>query len=194
MVRYKLDRSAVDIPHGDIPPRTGDANGDAVAWYAVQTAIPLARASSEALPWAGARTLRPDTNGPWLSVRHQMTINICVGWAGEEGADACVERLAFTLPLEIIRTRPTVVAPVEPVRDIAPQTVSISMPPVLAYDLPVYNQLYHSNGDRKIDHSEQLPLYSAFDPEQSSAEDGAPPMRKPSAVEGLGIVAPIATA
>lgn len=187
MVRYKLDRSALDIPHGDIPPRTGDATGDAVAWYAVQTAIPLARASSEPLPWVGARTLRPDTAGPWLSVRHQMTINICVGWTGDDGMEACTERLAFTLPLEIIRTRPTVVAPAETVRDIAPQTTSISMPPMLAYDLPVYNQLYHSNGDRKIDHSEQLPLYTAFDPDQSFAEDETAPMRKPSMLEGLGL-------
>ncbi|KZV69044.1 hypothetical protein PENSPDRAFT_609309 [Peniophora sp. CONT] len=187
MVRYKLDRSAVDIPHGDIPPRTGDASGDAVAWYAVQTAIPVARVSAESIPWAGARTLRPDTAGPWLSVRHQMTINICVGWTEEDGADACTERLAFTLPLEIIRTRPAIVAPVEPVRDIAPQTTSISMPPMLAYDLPVYNQLYHSNGDRKVDHSEQLPLYTAFDPQQSHAEDGAAPVRKPSMVDGLSV-------
>lgn len=142
---------------------------NAPTWYTVATAAPLAPSSR--LPKTRAR--RASARSPLFSVRHEAHFSLMCTYDVPGAASAQVaERLHFTLPLEFVHVTPAepsglcgppslLPSPVSS-RPPSPTPAAVAMPKSLPYahSLPAYSQLFDSNGDRKIDYSVPLPLYT----------------------------------
>lgn len=120
----------------------------APTWYTISTGVPLARgAGREWSPRAGER-------GPLFGVRHELRVALTCTYDVPGAGARLTERLHFTLPLHLVHFAPTT----------APASASLSAPPTPPYaptpTLPAYSQLFDANGDRKIDYSVPLPLYT----------------------------------
>ncbi|TDL25017.1 hypothetical protein BD410DRAFT_73598 [Rickenella mellea] len=115
--------------------------------------------------------------GPLLSVRHEMQVVLaCAYDRAEESLEPLTEHLTFVLPLHFVAVPPTLPTPAHsrapsaaslrcppsPTPSSSCSSASHAMPPVLPYAvlLPAYSQLFHPNGDRKIDYSVPLPVYT----------------------------------
>jgi len=84
-----------------------------------------------------------------------------------KGAEA-KEKLSFKIPLTFANIAPVIPPPSPPRFDSTVETTpfpSTSSSPLL----PAYSQLYDCNGERKIDYSVPLPLYT---PRSSQNKDG----------------------
>ncbi|KAI0028512.1 hypothetical protein K488DRAFT_58408 [Vararia minispora EC-137] len=126
------------------------------SWFTMRTSVPFTKNSIERGRWTGSHCIRPTGAGPFLETRHSLQISLACELTGIDGEPTLRERLQFSLPVEFVRTR----AAHSSASAYEAAANAIAMPPLVPYDLPVYSHLYHSNGDRKIDHSEQLPQYS----------------------------------
>ncbi|KAJ7286076.1 hypothetical protein C8J57DRAFT_1286654 [Mycena rebaudengoi] len=137
-----------------------DATKDTASWYTLETIIPFEQhiaphpdAGSE---WEGALTVRPTATGPLYEVAHELTLT--------DSGELATDDLRFRLPLAFGR-----IAPPLPSRDILsalfqsplPDGSYPALPPLLPYavNLPVYSQLFDSEGNRKMD-ATPLPLYT----------------------------------
>ncbi|KAI0063430.1 hypothetical protein BV25DRAFT_428479 [Artomyces pyxidatus] len=140
-------------------------------WYTMQTEVPFVQqmpAAREAL-WAGTAKLRPSGQSPFFGVKHAMHVSVTCVYDGEDGEVAATENLRFTLPVDFVRVRPTPVTPPVRIQSLSSHASSesscssITMPFLVPYgnpELPAYSQLFYSNGDRKVDDSTPLPLYT----------------------------------
>ena len=156
-----------------------DAGSDG-AWFTLSTQVPLSSTPPEPTDWKTGRTIRASGLSPFLSVSHRMYVTLLCTYdvlgAGNP-AERVTERLRFHVPLRFVRV-PSTTSPcgsrsstpglVGHVRasseDSVGSVASLVDLPLLsapyAASLPAYSQLYHANGDRKIDYSVPLPLYT----------------------------------
>ena len=143
---------AHDSPEDDTTTRSPSEN-----WYVLETSVPLAQEPHQ-LDWAGPRNRRISENSPLFSVRHMMHISLRCAYE-HLGGEVAYERLHFSLPMRHVQV-PATVTPPSPHRS---QTIEGAMElqksAPYGQSLPAYSQLFHSNGERKIDYSIPLPLY-----------------------------------
>ncbi len=100
----------------------------------------------QGLQWAGLKDLRPSTVSPLYSVVHELSVSLtCTYDLEAPGGKVAREKLGFKVPLNFARVAPRIQA---------------ANAPSDALVLPVYSQLYDTNGERKIDYSTPLPLYT----------------------------------
>ncbi|KAL5490176.1 hypothetical protein ACEPAI_5009 [Sanghuangporus weigelae] len=120
-------------------------------WTRVDVRVPFERVQpgqDEEWEYQNGRlkALRPDGDSPFLRVYHDLEVELTFTYDGEspeDGSKPSVERMCFCLPVKFTRVPPVVKA----------QNAA-------ELDLPAYSQLFHSNGERRIDNMAPLPAYS----------------------------------
>ena len=149
--------------------------GEVVTWYTMEALVPFmqcspANADAECPEWPGTPNLLPSLSSPLYSVHHNASITLTCAFDLPSG-EVAYNQLKFTVPITFANVAPTL----PPVRtwtpppahssgsaDVAALSTSAT-PPSLPDPIPVlpaYSQLYDFNGERKIDYSTPLPLYS----------------------------------
>lgn len=134
-------------------------------WYSLETKIPILTEPC-LRDWAGTRKRRITESSPLFSVEHYMHVVICCEYDLADAGETILERLHFSLPMRHVNV-PEVTIPsgntmenqCEDVRKNSPYTQT----------LPAYSQLFHSNGEQKLDYSIPLPLY---EPPSASSSSG----------------------
>ncbi|EDR07259.1 uncharacterized protein LACBIDRAFT_298980 [Laccaria bicolor S238N-H82] len=127
-------------------------------WYTMETHVPFAQLSSASVDeeqesWAGEPVIRESAAGALWVVWHDLKVDVTFLY-DLDGGEKARETLGFSVPLRFGREAP--------LRSLDSTTTPLS-PPSLSHlkaTLPPYSQLYDSNGDRKIDYSVPLPLYT----------------------------------
>jgi len=149
------------------------ATREAPTWYTLNASLPLAQSNSE------YRELRVSCDSPLFSVRHEVHVTLTCAYDVPESSEPATERLNFSVPLHLVDVMPaqisrsaspsssltisdssSYISSTEPVPHA--EMLSCSLP--YAHGLPAYSQLFHSNGDRKIDYSIPLPVYTPHSP------------------------------
>ena len=157
-----------------------DASPEEVAtWYTMEALVPFMQcspANGDNFEWPGSPDLLPSLSSPLYSVHHNASITLSCAFDLPSG-EVAYSQLEFTVPITFANVAPTL----PPVRiwtpppahspgsaDVAtsatpppslPRSSNMSPDPIPV--LPPYSQLYDSNGERKIDYSTPLPLYSS---------------------------------
>lgn len=177
---YKLEESnyvfANDATPQDVP-----------TWYTMEALIPFvqsspAKADAECPEWPGPPNLLPSLSSPLYSVHHDVSITLTCAFDLPSGETA-YEQLDFTVPITFANVAPNLPSvrtwtppPVHSPSSADSAALSTSATPPLSSPtsldfssnsfsdpipvLPAYSQLYDFNGERKIDYSTPLPLYS----------------------------------
>lgn len=135
-------------------------------WYTINVSLPLDNTGTTnfdtdgTFSWSDFVGLRASTCEPLFNVHHELAISLAIQYDLETG-EAVKEKLSFKVPLTFA--------------NVAPQSPSPSGASIFQNDatasrpmLPAYSQLYHRNGERKIDYSVPLPLYT---PKSEKGED-----------------------
>jgi hypothetical protein len=137
--------------------------------------------------WAGKPVLRPTTSMPLYVVKHELEVAMLCKYDLHGDGSSKVERwVRFSIPVKFGVPEPAV-APAnlalredeedeESDNDTAP-LLGLGMKQPQPVSLPAYSQLFHPNGDRRIDYTIPLPVYSLNDPE---IVDCVQPLPKPS--------------
>ena len=148
-------------------------------WYTLETLIPFveyspatAKADEECLGWPGLPPVLPSIYSPLYSVCHDISILLTCAFDLPSG-EIAYEQLKFTVPITLANVAPnlppvsTWTPPIHSPNSAAPLTATppLFLPytpasPDLIPVLPAYSQLYDFNGERKIDYSTPLPVYS----------------------------------
>lgn len=154
---------------------------NANSWFSLQTTVPFALdrpAKVEDENWKRRRVLRPSGSSPFLVVSHSMFVTLTCTYDLSEGdqPERATERVRFHLPVRFSRAlpddrldsrppSPTLIGHSYSTDEFPSASASILDLPCrsspYANTLPAYSQLFDSNGDRKIDYSIPLPLYTA---------------------------------
>ncbi|KAF9227804.1 hypothetical protein BS17DRAFT_774347 [Gyrodon lividus] len=132
-------------------------------WYILEAKVPIAQ-EPHLGDWAGAQQRRITESSPLFSVRHYMHVAIRYEYELPDSEETVYQRLHFSLPLKHVYVR-EVVTPSEDAAERRPP-VDLQRSCPYAQTLPAYSQLFHTNGERKIDYSIPLPVY---EPPPSSA-------------------------
>ncbi|KAF8954604.1 hypothetical protein BDZ97DRAFT_1676423 [Flammula alnicola] len=148
---------------------SGDAvPGGTQSWYTMDTTVPFVRRTAsgswgkydseevehEGLQWAGAKALRPSGNSPLYSALHELAVSLTCTYDLEgQGGRVAREKLSFKVPVTFARVAHRAAAA-------ARATAASAESATALVNLPVYSQLYDSNGERRIDYSTPLPLYT----------------------------------
>ncbi|KAF9469282.1 hypothetical protein BDZ94DRAFT_1152120 [Collybia nuda] len=154
----------------DVPP----------TWYTLETNVPyMQRAPSDkTADWAGPSIIRPTVVSPLISIRHEVTIELTCTYHLPNSDEQASERLSFSVPIRVAKIAPThsqdcFTPPPSQFPASMPigATLAPSLPELVPYaqSLPAYSQLFDRNGDRKIDYSTPLPLYSPRSPISTSS-------------------------
>ncbi|KAI5124296.1 hypothetical protein M0805_008904 [Coniferiporia weirii] len=123
------------------------------------------------------KVLRVSEESPLFRVYHELDVELtCTCDAEEEGDSPQMERLVFSIPVKFARFPPVLSArvstplptslrtsprsPSEPERSVHVSAVSGMNACQTPFALPPYSQLFYSNGDRRIDDSVPLPVYT----------------------------------
>ncbi|KAJ3487665.1 hypothetical protein NLJ89_g11689 [Agrocybe chaxingu] len=168
------ERGKYKLPNDNYPFAEDAENGPSGSWYTIDTTVPFvqqspAHADRECIEWAGMPDLRPSLTSPLFTVSHEVTIALTCTYDLEDGGVA-TENLSFRIPLSFARVAPKL----DPVglRALLFQGVitgtssslqTSQLPNIkepASFTLPAYSQLYDSSGERKVDHSMPLPLYT----------------------------------
>ncbi|KAI0797576.1 hypothetical protein C8Q75DRAFT_728852 [Abortiporus biennis] len=149
------------------------ASGQETSWFSMKTSVPITGNADDRQgddSWKYIRRLRETSQSPLFGVSHRMHITLMCTYDLTEGENPkrAKERLQFSIPLHFVHLAPS--SPMSsrssspPPSVIVPGSTSyVDLPlPSLPYaqSLPAYSQLFDSNGDRKIDYSIPLPLYT----------------------------------
>lgn len=144
-------------------------------WYTMDMTLPFVQHSTgrwgkydsleaehEALEWAGPKELRPTSTSPLYSVTHEVSISLTCTYdlKGKDGPVAR-ERLSFKVPLTFGKVAPRLVwaSVLVDTSENAPTLIAAPGPPGAA-NLPAYTELYDADGERRVDYSTPLPLYT----------------------------------
>lgn len=165
------DEGTFKIESGEdiFTPEEDDGSSGDQTWFTMQARIPITDVNIDVNPdthqWAGAAVLRPTASSPLITTEHTLAINLNCVYTFEDGAQA-KEPLRFVIPLRFANIAPPPPAAAIPFSTTprAGRSHALSLPTssVYAQSLPVYSQLFYSNGDRKLDQT-PLPLYTAQD-------------------------------
>lgn len=148
-------------------------------WFSLSSKIPLTPPEPYTSDWKTCRAVRTSSLSPYLSVGHRMYVTLSCTYdiAGPAASPKRVtERLRFHVPLKFVNvpygsprgsrsSTPALVGHTRTSSSSSNGSVdSLADLPLLntpyASTLPAYSQLYYSNGNRKIDYSIPLPLYT----------------------------------
>ncbi|KAF8559680.1 hypothetical protein OG21DRAFT_1402039 [Imleria badia] len=124
-------------------------------WYILETKIPIF-VEPYLRDWAGTRKRRLTEGSPLFSVEHHVHVVIHCEYDLADSGETILERLHFSLPMRHVNV-PDVTVPSGNTMENRSEDVRKSLPS--AQTLPAYSQLFHSNGERKLDYSLPLPLY-----------------------------------
>lgn len=130
-------------------------------WYTMETSLPFLQRvhNDKSTGWPRPRIIHPSVSSPLLSVQHEVLIDVVCTYDIPGSEEPAQERLSFCVPVQFTRFAPTLSSP----SSIQGASVVPSVPPLIPYahiSLPAYSQLFDRNGDRKIDYSTPLPLYT----------------------------------
>lgn len=156
-----------------------DANpGRDESWYGVRTQVPFTEPLDEK-EGKTARRLRASGQSPLFGVGHQLHISLTSTYDLDNGERA-TEHLKFQIPLRFAHVVPAYPpspslssfvmsqvpghSPSSSLDLLSSVTSPLTPSPAYAQSLPAYSQLYDSNGERKIDYSVPLPLYTPTAP------------------------------
>ncbi|TFK42358.1 hypothetical protein BDQ12DRAFT_271601 [Crucibulum laeve] len=142
----------------------GEANP---TWYTMETTIPFVKrsmrsAKDDSAEWDGAQTLFPSSSSPLYSVHHDACISLTCIYDLPDSEEKATHRLNFSVPIVFAKSAPALPPPRTPTPPPTTTSTAPALPLVVPYapSLPAYSQLYDSNGDRKIDYSVPLPVYT----------------------------------
>ncbi|KAH8117186.1 hypothetical protein DFH11DRAFT_987895 [Phellopilus nigrolimitatus] len=135
------------------------------------------------------KALRADEESPHLLVYHELCVELtCTYDAEEEGSAFSEEHMVFSVPVRFARLPPVKsrrttnvwptlshTSPFELSADAILTPDAPAMPTTSSYHdafaLPPYSQLFHSNGERIIDDSVPLPIYTPHQSPDFEAAD-----------------------
>ena len=136
-------------------------------WYTIETVVPFVHHNTtfgddadRASEWAGPKNLRPTLHSPLYSVTQDIAVTLTCTYDLEgRGGKVAKEKLCFRIPMAFMNVAPR--QQVDPSRC----STTSGVPALAARSselpiLPAYSQLYDSNGQRKVDYSTPLPLYT----------------------------------
>jgi len=152
-------------------------------WYTLQTQIPIQHnpQKDEYDEWAGAPILRPSCAGPLLTVRHEAIVKLPFLYDVPGSDLKAHDSFIFSIPLRFVN-----IAPKLP----TPKPFTHTYPPVSTDEynspLPVYSQLFHSNGDRKTDPT-PLPRYTPRPESPDSVSDASSPRTSIDSDTGMDV-------
>ncbi|CCM04415.1 uncharacterized protein FIBRA_06592 [Fibroporia radiculosa] len=171
--RYALSGDGYIFSEDNNPERS-------ISWYAIRTRIPV----EHELP--GMRRLRPSGQSPLFNVVHRIRIRVTCTYDLTDGPEPkrATEQLCFEIPIRFARFRsahPLALTPtalswlsghsptcsLESLSSVSLESAGITTPVTsspYAQTLPAYSQLFDMNGDRKIDYSVPLPVYTPTSP------------------------------
>ncbi|GLB34740.1 hypothetical protein LshimejAT787_0203050 [Lyophyllum shimeji] len=156
------------------------ASPESATWYTLESCVPFVHQAPDdkAEDWAGPAVLRPSVNSPLVNVVHEVAIELTCTYTLPGTEKVVSERLAFGIPIRFAHfapdpqrrciTPPPEHTPRVSAREGSP-TPSLPAPMPYAPNLPPYSHLFDRNGDRKIDYSTPLPLYTPRSPYASSS-------------------------
>lgn len=158
-----------------------ESASESPTWYTLESVVPFvqcaSRDSSDA--WAGPSTLRPSASSPLINVWHEVSIDLTCTYNIPGTDQVATELLSFLVPIRFAHiapdlhtrcfTPPPAHFPQMEMVDNVASSPSLPMSPAYAPSLPAYSQLFDSNGDRKIDYSVPLPLYTPRSLDASSS-------------------------
>ncbi|KAG8217615.1 hypothetical protein J3R82DRAFT_5767 [Butyriboletus roseoflavus] len=125
-------------------------------WYTLETKIPIST-EPHMCDWAGMQKRRITESSPLFSVAHYMHVVICCEYNPADSGETILERLQFSLPVKHVNV-PEVTIPSR-TATVENQSEDVQKNLPCTQTLPAYSQLFHSNGERKVDYSIPLPLY-----------------------------------
>ncbi|KAG6376251.1 hypothetical protein JVT61DRAFT_2227 [Boletus reticuloceps] len=124
-------------------------------WYILETKIPVF-AEPYLRDWAGTRKRRITERSPLFCVEHYMHVVIRCEYDLADSDETILERLHFSLPMRHVNV------PEIPSGNVIEHRCEDPWKNVpVTHTLPAYSQLFHSNGERKLDYSIPLPPYEA---------------------------------
>jgi len=136
------------------------------SWFTLESELPFIKKAVIDDDWDIITALRPSTSTPLFVVHHELTVSITCSYTFPDTGEVSVERLNFTVTPSFGHIAPPPPMPILP-PSISPdgeaRNGSVPNLPVVgvyAPVLPIYSQLYDTNGDVKIDYSVPLPLYT----------------------------------
>jgi hypothetical protein len=166
------------LPPGEFTPHTlgennhpfvNDADStDSPTWYTMETTLPFLQRErrDKSRGWAGPFVIRPSASSPLMSVRHEVSVELVCTYDVPGSEEPAKERLSFCVPVQFAHIAPFprrgLTPPPSPFTTLDTSVVP-SLPSLVPYthiNLPAYSQLFDRNGDRKIDYSIPLPLYT----------------------------------
>lgn len=177
--RHRLPRGGVCFAHAQ---KTSEEESEpkSPAWCKLEVAVPFAHVNvHDDEEWermhGRVKALRPTEETPLFCVHHELEVDLTCAYDPEDPVPSkdgkrpkpAVERLVFAVPVTFARVPPPKRA--QNLKDIITGAQSITSEPA---NLPAYSQLFHPNGDRKINHTIPLPLYT---PRASDPTEPSPP-------------------
>jgi hypothetical protein len=154
-------------------------------WFTMQSILPFVHLHNRTgLHWAGPMTLRLSGQSPLFCVAHEMhvTVTYTMDIPGSEGKASGKQE--FLVPIRFVHTIPPSTdsttsrgrhSPTSSVSssDMDTPLLANTPPPASNFvrSLPAYSQLFDSNGERRIDYSIPLPVYSPPSSSSSSTLD-----------------------
>ena len=157
-----------ELPNGGVRFAQDPHSGRDHTWCRVDVNVPFKRFErGEHKEWEAlhgrVKVLRPDEYGPLFYVHHELEVELTCTYDSEvEGEQSAHERLVFVVPVKFVRRAPSPSG-----SKLSGSSAESDVCDSLA--LPAYSLLFHSNGERKIDESVPLPLYTPYDPNNPSA-------------------------
>jgi len=149
-------------------------SGERSSWFTLESKLPFIKKAAIDDDWDITTALRPSASTPLFVVHHELTVNITCSYTFPDTGEVSVEKLNFTVTPSFGHTAPPPPSPnlppsISPDGEVRNGSVP-NLPAVGAYApvLPIYSQLYDTNGNIKIDYSVPLPLYT---PENGRQED-----------------------
>ncbi|KAF4614954.1 hypothetical protein D9613_002749 [Agrocybe pediades] len=153
----------------NIYPFVNDATSP--TWYNMDTSIPFIQRSfrvnngetfDSSIEWAGHKDLRASSDSPLYSVTHELLVSLTCSY-DTEGGEVTQQKLNFRIPVTFANVAPRLSIDSPTCSYEHDHSALIHTEP-LPMNLPAYSQLYDSNGDRKVDYSIPLPLYTPRPP------------------------------
>ena len=139
-------------------------------WHVMESSLPFVqdRDGADDSCWAGPERLRPSGASPLFDVQHELQVSIACAYTAFEGKQRKLKsNLQFSLPVRFVDVAPSITAsPHTHTVDSPRSSIDLETTPLFAdaapcvRSLPAYSQLFDSSGERLIDYSMPLPMYS----------------------------------
>jgi hypothetical protein len=142
-----------------------DRNEVVPTWYTINVTLPFDNSGTTSFDtdgtfaWTDFVGLRASTCEPLFNVYHELAISLSMRYDLENGG-AVQEKLSFKVPMTFANVAPRTASPSANITSVGGSIVVPNGSSPSSPSLPAYSQLYHRNGERKIDYSVPLPLYT----------------------------------